>query len=72
MQNYFELFFRIPSDAKIRQKWIASINSHQKFDHSVGYFIICDLHFKESDFFIVDNERNLKFDSVPTIFPSNW
>lgn len=59
---------RIPSDPNTRKKWIAAIESHQKFDHTIFDFNVCEKHFKPTNVFACNNKKMLIRGVVPTIF----
>lgn len=56
-------FFTIPRDETLRQKWIESIKTVQKY--SIITFKVCERHFHETAF---TANRKLKKNSIPSIF----
>lgn len=62
-------YSRVKSDGEIRDKWIAAIETYQKFDCFAARYEICEGHFDESDFIIKGDKRTLKPNSVPSKFP---
>lgn len=61
----------MPQDTKAREKWIASIKTHQTFsniDEKTIYYSVCSNHFESSEMYSGKNVR-LKPEACPTIYP---
>ncbi|XP_055325729.1 THAP domain-containing protein 5-like, partial [Sitodiplosis mosellana] len=63
-----QLMFRAPShDRELHEKWVLSIEKHQKFDNRSNSNV-CIKHFQEIDLETRGSKTYLKKDAVPTIF----
>lgn len=51
-----------------REKWIAAIETHQKFDYNVAVFSVCEQHFPAYMIIRRGKTSVLKKDAVPSIF----
>ncbi|XP_064461914.1 THAP domain-containing protein 6-like [Ornithodoros turicata] len=60
-------FHEIPSDANLREKWLAAIRRDSWTPNSSCYTKLCSRHFTEDDF-IQGKRRRLKKGVVPTVF----
>lgn len=59
---------RVPSKGERREKWIAGIQKHQKFNESKKEFNVCHRHFVSSDLLSIGERKILKLSATPQIF----
>jgi hypothetical protein len=62
----FNITFRFPSDAELRQKWLEKI-PNLNFKPTL-WSVVCSLHFSEDCFDQKEKRRDLKNGAVPVIF----
>lgn len=60
--------FSIPHDPNTRNKWIAAIETFQKFDYVVQCYLVCALHFDASDIERNGKRTKLKSGALPKYF----
>lgn len=58
----------MPLNTEKRNKWIAAIETHQKFDHTRRTYYVCIKHFIPEDYEVKRNKTTLNPDAIPSIF----
>lgn len=67
---YLIITFRLPSDKKIKEKWIEVIENANHIQFR-GSGMICLQHFQDEEFKKLNNRLTLQKDTVPSVFPSD-
>lgn len=53
----------------LRAKWIQQISKHQEFDDTPANYLVCSLHFHQTEFIRRGKRTTLVKGAFPTIFP---
>lgn len=59
----------LTTDPTVRERWIRSIRTYQKFDAEAGLIKVCQLHFDPRNIITKGKVNYLQKGSFPTIFP---